>query len=249
MTKIIVIGGTGLIGSKTIAILTAHGHEAVAASPNTGVNTITGEGLADALHGADVVIDVSNSPSFADDDVMNFFVTSTSNLIAAARTAGVSHYVALSVVGTNRLPDSGYMRAKVAQEKLIVASGLPYSLVHATQFFEFITGIAATSTVDGVVRLPHAPVQPIAADDVATAVARTAANEPLNGTIEIAGPEKMGLDDFVRAGLAFRHDDRAVVTDPDAEYFGAHPDEHTLVPSDGATIFETRLDAWLPANS
>jgi uncharacterized protein YbjT (DUF2867 family) len=249
MSRIVVIGGTGLIGSKTIALLTAHGHDAIAASPNSGVNTITGEGLAEVLVNADVVIDVSNSPSFADDDVMSFFVTSTTNLIAAAKVAGVSHYVALSVVGTDRLPDSGYMRAKVAQEKLIVASGLPYSLVHATQFFEFISGIAATSTVDDAVRLPNAPVQPIAADDVATAVARTAAHDPLNATIEIAGPEKMGLDEFVRAGLTFRADPRAVITDPDAEYFGAHPDEHTLVPSDGATIFETRLVDWLPANS
>ena len=249
MSKIVVIGGTGLIGTKTIALLAADGHEAVAASPNTGVNTITGEGLAEVLVGAEVLVDVSNSPSFADDDVMSFFVTSTTNLIAAARAAGIANYVALSVVGTDRLVDSGYMRAKVAQEQLIVDSGLPYSLVHATQFFEFITGIAATATVGDEVRLPNGPVQPIAAADVAAEVARVAEGSPLNATVEIAGPERMGLADFVRTGLTFRDDPRTVITDPEALYFGAIPGEDTLVPSDGATIAETRLAEWLPANS
>ena len=249
MHRIVVIGGTGLIGSKTIAKLTADGHTAVPASPNSGVNTITGEGLAEVLTGANVVVDVSNSPSFADADVMAFFVTSTTNLIAAAKAAGVGHYVALSVVGSDRLVDSGYMKAKVEQEKLIKASGIPYTLIHATQFFEFITGIAASSTVGDEVRLPNGPVQPIAAADVATEVARVAEGTPLNGTVEIAGPEVMGLADFVRAGLTFRNDPRTVVTDETALYFGAIPGPHTLIPSEGATIFETRLAEWLPANS
>jgi uncharacterized protein YbjT (DUF2867 family) len=248
MGKIVVIGGTGLIGSKTIALLAMHGHEAIRASPSSGVNAITGEGLAEALDGADSVIDVSNSPSFADGDVLDFFVTSTTRLIAAAKTAGIRHYVALSVVGANRLPESGYMRAKLAQEKLILASGLPYSLVQTTQFFEFITGIAAASTVDGVVRLPRAPVQPIAADDVATAIARTATESPLNGTAEMAGPEMLRLEDFVRTGLMFRNDERSVVADSDARYFGALLDEHTLLPSEGATISATRLVDWLADN-
>jgi uncharacterized protein YbjT (DUF2867 family) len=249
MHRIVVIGGTGLIGSKTIARLTADGHTAVPATPSTGVNTITGEGLADVLTGANVLVDVSNSPSFADADVMAFFVTSTTNLIAAAKAAGVGHYVALSVVGSDRLVDSGYMKAKVEQEKLIKASGIPYTLIHATQFFEFIGGIAASSAVADEVRLPNGPVQPIAAADVATEVARVAEGAPVNGTVEIAGPEVMGLADFVRAGLTFRKDPRVVVTDETALYFGAIPGPHTLIPSAGATIFETRLAEWLPANS
>jgi uncharacterized protein YbjT (DUF2867 family) len=248
MSRIVVIGGTGLIGSKVVAKLTAHGHTAIAASPNSGVNTLTGEGLAEALTGANTVLDVSNSPSFADDDVMNFFTVATTNIIAAAKDAGLTHYVALSVVGAERMTDSGYQRAKVAQEKLITGSGIPYSLVHATQFFEFVTSIAATATVGDEVRLSHALIQPIAADDVATAVARTTAGSPLNGTVEIAGPEELGLDDLIRTGLAFRGDPRTVVTDDEATYFGQRLSERMLLPGAVATIFETRFEEWLPTN-
>jgi len=248
MAKIVVIGGSGLIGSKVVAKLAAHGHEAIPASPNSGVNTITGEGLADALNGADVVVDVSNSPSFAPDDVMEFFTTSTKNLIAAAREAGVGHYVALTVVGTDRPNTIAYFAAKSAQEQLIRESGIPYSIVHATQFFEFITGIAAVSGNGDGLHLPGNLVQPIAADDVATAVARTAAGAPLDADIEIAGPEVMGLDEMVRRGLAFRGDEREVVTDPEAQYFGAHMEERTLMPVAGAQQFATTLQEWLPAN-
>ena len=242
--KIVVIGGTGLIGSKVIAKLTEHGHGAVAASPNTGVNTLTGEGLADALSGADVVVDVSNSPSFADDDVLAFFTTSTGNLLAAEAAAGVGHHVALSVVGADRLPASGYLRAKVAQEALITSSDIPYSIVRATQFFEFVKGIADSATDGDTVRLSHALMQPIAADDVATAVARAAAGAPLNATVEIAGPEKLGIDDLVREGLSLLGDPRTVVTDPSAGYFGAHPDNGELTPGPDAEIFPTSYEAW-----
>lgn len=245
MHKIVVIGGTGLIGSKVIEKLTAHGHEAIAASPNSGVNTLTGEGLAEVLAGAQVVLDVSNSPSFADDDVMNFFTTATTNIIAAAKTAGVGHYAALSVVGSGRMVDSGYQRAKVAQENLIKDSDIPYSLIHATQFFEFVTSIAAAATVGDEVRLSHALIQPIAADDVATAVARTTAGAPLNGTIEVAGPVQFGLDDLIRTGLAFAGDPRTVVVDSEATYFGQKLDNQMLLPGDGAIIFDTRFEEWL----
>jgi uncharacterized protein YbjT (DUF2867 family) len=248
MAKIVVIGGTGLIGSKVVAKLTAHGHEAVAASPNSGVNTLTGEGLADVLVGADVVVDVSNSPSFEPEAVMDFFTTSTRNLLAAERDAGVGHHVALTVVGTNRPQDIAYFHAKAAQEKLIRESGIPYSLVHATQFFEFIGGIASVSSNGEGIHLTNALIQPIAAEDVAAAVARTAAGEPLNADIEIAGPEKMGLDDLVRRGFAFRRDPREIVTDPAAPYFGAVIDDQTLTPVEGARLYETTLDEWLPAN-
>lgn len=248
MSKIVVIGGTGLIGSKVISKLTAHGHTAIAASPNSGVNALTGEGLADVLAGADAILDVSNSPSFADDDVMNFFTTCTTNIIAAANEAGVGHYVALSVVGGERMIDSGYMRAKVAQEKLIKDSGIPHSLVHATQFFEFVTSIANSATVDGEVRLSHALIQPMAADDVATAVARATAGEPLNGTIEVAGPDQFGLDELIRIGLSFRGDPRPVVTDPEATYFGEKLTPEMLLPSEDATHFSTRFEEWLPLN-
>ena len=248
MAKIVVIGGSGLIGSKVVAKLIDHGHEAVPASPNSGVNTITGEGLADALQAAGVVVDVSNSPSFAPDDVMEFFTTSTKNLIAASRAAGVGHYVALTVVGTDRPNTISYFAAKTAQEELIRESGIPYSIVHATQFFEFITGIAAVSTNGDALHLPGNLVQPIAAEDVATAVARTAAGAPLNADVEIAGPEVMGLDEMVRRGLTFRGDQREVVTDPEAPYFGARMQERTLMPVDGAQHFETTLEEWLPAN-
>jgi len=242
--KIVVIGGTGLIGTKLVRKLTEHGHEAIPASPNSGVNTLTGEGLADVLTGADVVVDVSNSPSFADADVMNFFVTSTTNLLAAEKTAGVGHHLALSVVGTDRLPDSGYFRAKVAQENLIKESGVPFSIVHATQFFEFVMSIAAAGEVDGVVRLSPGLVQPIAAEDVATALGRTAVGAPLGGTLEIAGPEQFGLDEFVRLGLALRGDDREVIGDAQATYFGEALEERTLVPGEGAIVFETTLTDW-----
>ena len=248
MSTIVVIGGTGLIGSKVVAKLTEHGHTARPASPNSGVNTLTGEGLAEVLTGADTVLDVSNSPSFADDDVMRFFTTATTNIIAAAKAARVGHYVALSVVGSERMTESGYQRAKVAQEKLIKESGIPYSLVHATQFFEFVTGIAGEATVGDEVRLSHALIQPIAAEDVATAVARTTAGAPLNGTLEIAGPEEFGLDDLIRTGLAYRGDPRTVITDPEATYFGQRLTERMLLPGPDATLFATRFEEWLPAN-
>ncbi|MEV6389307.1 SDR family oxidoreductase [Nocardia xishanensis] len=243
--KIVVIGGTGLIGSKLVARLGEHGHRAVPAAPSTGVNTLTGEGLKEVLEGAEVLVDVSNSPSFADDDVMKFFRTSTTNLLAAASDAGVGHYVALSVVGTRRLPESGYLRAKVAQEELIEGSGLPYSLVHATQFFEFAVGIADSATTDGTVRLPGAGVQPMAADDVAAAVGRTAGGTPVNGAVEIAGPEVFGLDQWIRTVLTARSDPREVVTDPQARYFGAVLEQQSLLPGEGVQVGPTRLSEWL----
>ncbi|GAA2805785.1 SDR family oxidoreductase [Crossiella cryophila] len=243
--KVVVIGGTGLIGSNVVARLGEHGHDPVAASPNTGVNTITGEGLKEVLTGADVVIDVSNSPSFADDDVLAFFRTATTNLIDAAKDAGVGHYVALSVVGAERTPDSGYMRAKVAQEKLIRDSGLPYSLVHATQFFEFGLGIADSATVDGVVILPDGGVQPVAAAEVSAAVARTSVGAPLNGVVEIGGPEVFGMDGWIRTVLAARDDDRKVITDPNARYYGTQLAEKTLLPAEGSLLGQITLSDWL----
>ncbi|MFC9472536.1 SDR family oxidoreductase [Nocardia sp. NPDC056952] len=245
--KIVVIGGTGLIGSKLVARLGEHGHQAVPAAPNTGVNSLTGEGVKEVLQDANVVIDVSNSPSFADDDVMEFFRTSTTNLLEAAAAAGVGHYVALSVVGSDRLPDSGYLRAKVAQEELIAGSGLPYSIVRATQFFEFAGGIADSATVDGQVRLPGSSMQPMAADDVAAAVGRTAAGEPKNGTIEVGGPEVIALDEWIRTVLSARSDARTVVTDPEARYFGAVP-QRELLPGSDAQLAQTRLSEWLTSN-
>ncbi|MCS5734121.1 SDR family oxidoreductase [Herbiconiux daphne] len=249
MSKIVVIGGTGLIGSKLVATLSAHGHEAVPASPATGVDTLTGEGLAAVLDGAEVVVDVSNSPSFDDQAVLDFFTTSTTNLIAAAKAAGVGHYVALSVVGTERLPESGYFRAKVAQERLISGSGIPFSLVHATQFFEFVKSIADAATHDGVVRLSPARVQPIAAHDVAAALARVTVSAPLEGTHEVAGPQTFGLDEFVRTGLRLRGDDRPVVTDPAARYFGEVLGEQTLLPAADAEIAHTSYTDWFPSNN
>lgn len=246
--KIVVIGGTGLIGSKVVRLLSEHGHEAVAASPASGVNTLTGEGLKDVLQDAQVVVDVSNSPSFADDDVMAFFRTATGNLTEAGTEAGVGHYVALSVVGSDRLPESGYLRAKDAQENLIREAGLPFSIVRATQFFEFVGAIADSATEGGTVRLPDAGVQPIAAQDVATAVARTAAGAPLNGTLEIGGPEVFTMDEWIRTALTYRQDPREVVTDPEARYFGAHPGKDGLVPGQDAQLAQTRLADWLPAN-
>ena len=245
--KIVVIGGTGLIGSGVVRKLTEHGHEAVAAAPSTGVNTLTGEGLKEVLQGANVLVDVSNSPSFADDDVMDFFLTSTGNLTEAAEEAGVGHYVALSIVGTDRSPDIGYYRAKVAQETAIRNSGLPHSIVRATQFFEFAGGIADASVVDGAVRLPGISVQPIAADDVSTAVARTAAGEVVNGIFEIAGPEVFSLDEWVREVLASRQDPREVIADPKAVFYGGIPAQTALLPGPDARLAQTRLAAWLSA--
>ncbi|MBG0568684.1 SDR family oxidoreductase [Actinoplanes aureus] len=242
--KIVVIGGTGMIGSKLVTRLGEQGHDMVAAAPNTGVNTLTGDGLADALKGASVVIDVSNSPSFEDEAVMRFFETSTRNLLAAEAAAGVAHHVALSVVGTERLPESGYFRAKVAQEQLIEKSSVPYSIVHATQFFEFVGGIADAATVDGTVRMAPVLFQPIAGDDVAQAVARVAIEAPLDGHVEIAGPDRFRMDEFFREALAARHDPRAVVTDPHARYFGAGLSEGTLVPAGDAILAETRYRDW-----
>ena len=248
--KIVVIGGSGLIGSQVIAQLVELGHEAVSASPRSGVNALTGEGLAEALAGAHTVVDVSNSPSWADDDVLHFFTTSTRNLLTAERDAGVRHHVALSIVGCDRVPESGYMRAKIAQEKLIEESGAPHSIVRATQFFEFVIGIADSATQGDTVRLPHAAFQPIAAGDVATAVTRATINDPVNGIINIAGPEKSGMDDFARTALTAHGDTRQVVTDPTARYYGALLDDHSIVPVDGedATIFPTRFSEWLAAS-
>jgi uncharacterized protein YbjT (DUF2867 family) len=244
MTKIVVIGGSGLVGAKLVAKLTAQGHEAIAASPNSGVNTLTGEGVAAALEGAQVVVDVSNSPSFEEQAVLDFFTTSTTNLLAATKAAGVGHYVALSVVGTQRLTESPYFRAKIVQEELIQRSGVAASLVHATQFFEFVRSIADASTVDGVVHLAPVLIQPMAADDVATGVGRTALGEPVNGTVEIAGPEQFRLDALVRQALAMSGDPREVVADPAVRYFGALLEERTLLPDAGATLGETRFEDW-----
>jgi uncharacterized protein YbjT (DUF2867 family) len=247
--KILVIGGSGLIGSQVIANLSALGHEAVSASPRSGVDTVTGEGLAEAVAGTETVVDVSNSPSFDDDPVMHFFTASTTNIIAAGRAAGVRHHVALSIVGADRTQDSGYMRAKVAQEKLIEDSDVPYSIVRATQFYEFVDAIADSATDGRTVRLPHGAFQPIAAKDVAAAVTTAATEQPLNGITNIAGPEKSGMDDFIRTRLAAVGDPRQVVTDPTARYFGALIDEHSIVPIDGedATIYPTRFSDWIAA--
>ncbi|MCC6177115.1 MAG: SDR family oxidoreductase [Chloroflexi bacterium] len=245
--KIVVIGGTGLIGSKLVARLTARGHEALAASPSTGVNSLTGQGLPEALQGASVVVDVSNSQSFEDDAVMAFFRTSTGNLLAAEQVAGVGHHVALSVVGARRLSESGYLRAKIAQEQLIEESSIPYSIVHATQFFEFVESIAAAATTGNVVRLAPVLIQPVAADDVAAAVARIAMGSPIHGTIEVAGPEQFRLDELIRMALSARHSQLEVITDPHARYFGAQLDERALLPGDGALLSETRFEDWLRA--
>ena len=244
--KIVVIGGTGLIGSKVVSKLNAHGHEAVAASPDTGVNTLTGEGLAAALEGAQVVVDVSNSPSFEDAAVLEFFEKSTGNLLAAEAAAGVGHHVALSVVGTQRMADKGYFRAKSVQETLIRGFSVPYSIVHATQFYEFLKSIAALATDGETVRLPPVLFQPIAAEDVATAVARTAAGAPVNGIVEVGGPEQFRMDELIRQALKARNDPREVITDPSARYFGDYKvDDSTLVPAEGAMLGEVRFQDWL----
>jgi uncharacterized protein YbjT (DUF2867 family) len=243
--KIIVIGGSGLIGSKLVTKLRDHGHEAIPASPDTGVNTLTGDGLADVVEGASVVVDVSNSPSFEDAAVLEFFETSTRNLLDAEAAAGVAHHVALSVVGNDRLPESGYLRAKAAQEKLIADSSVPYSIVRATQFFEFVGRIADEATDGDTVRLPPVLFQPMAADDVAAAVGRVAVGSPLDGVVEVAGPETFRFDDLVRRALTARHDPRTVVADPSARYFGTTLEEGSIVPGDGAVLAETRFGDWL----
>ncbi|MEU8379158.1 SDR family oxidoreductase [Streptosporangium sp. NPDC048865] len=243
--KIVVIGGTGLIGSKLVARLSEQGHEAVAASPNTGVDTLTGEGLAEVLSGARVVIDVSNSPSFESAAVLEFFETSTRNLLAAEANAGVGHHVALSVVGTERLAESGYFRAKIVQEKLIENSPIPYSIVHATQFFEFAHSIADAATEGGAVRMAPVFFQPVAGDDVARAVAEVAVGAPVNGRVEIAGPERFRMDGFFLDALAGWGDPREVVTDPHARYFGAELGEGTLVPQGtDALVGEISYGEW-----
>jgi len=241
--KLVIIGGTGLIGSKLVTTLREHGHQAVAASPHTGVNTLNGHG--DVLQGSSVVVDVSNSPSFEEAVAMNFFTTSTHNLLSCEAAAGVKHHVALSVVGIERLPGYGYFLAKVAQEKLIKASSIPYSIVRATQFFEFVTTIAASATDGNVVRLPPVLIQPMAADDVAKAVGTIAMGTPVNGIVEIGGPEVFHLDELVRQGLSARLDRREVVADPQARFFGGVASERTLVPGDGAQLGEIRFQEWL----
>ena len=243
--KIVIIGGTGLIGSKVVVRLREEGHDAVPASPASGVNTLTGEGLAEVLAGAAVVVDVSNSPSFEDAAVLSFFQTSTANLLQAEAAAGVGHHVALSVVGTDRLVESGYFRAKIAQERLIEQSPIPYSIVHATQFFEFLEGIADGATDGNTVRLAPVLIQPMAAADVARAVASVAVAPPMNAIVEVAGPEQFHLDDLVRRKLSVRGDPREVVADPRARYFGAALGERTLIPGEDAALGEIRFVDWL----
>jgi len=243
--KIVIIGGTGLIGSKTASILRQKGHEVVAAAPNTGVNTITGEGLKEALAGTQVVIDLANSPSFEDKAVLEFFETSGRNLHAAEATAGVQHHVALSIVGTDRTPENGYFRAKLAQEKLIRASGIPYTIIRSTQFLEFLKGIAAAATDGNTVRISPGLFQPIAADDVAPAVADVAVAAPRNGTVEIAGPERAPFNEIVARYLRAVGDPRTVVSDPEARYWGGLVDDRSLVPLGEARLGRIGLDEWL----
>jgi uncharacterized protein YbjT (DUF2867 family) len=243
--KIVIIGGTGLIGSKVVRCLREHGHQAVPASPDTGVNTITGEGLAQALSGAAVVVDVSNSPSFEDAAVLKFFETSTSNLLAAEATAGVRHHVVLSIVGCDRAPVRGYLHAKFAQETLVRNSPIPYSIVRATQFFEFFKRIADEATDGNTVRMPPVLFQPIAAADVANEVCTVAMGAPLNGLVEVAGPQRFRFDEFIKLGLSARHDPREVVADPHARYFGVELSENDLVPLGEAKLGEIRFEDWL----
>ena len=243
--RIVVIGGTGLVGSKLVHALTEDGHDPIAAAPSTGVNTITGEGLSDVLAGAQVVVDVSNSPTL-DGAAMEFFNTATTNLLKAEAEAGVAHHVALSVVGTDRLaPQSDYFQAKLAQEKLISAGPIPYTIVHATQFFEFLKTLADSATVGDTVRMPPAYFQPMAAADVAEGVAVAAVGDPVNGITEIGGPEAFLLPDLIRTALTARGDAREVVADPAARYWGIELEERTLVPGDGATLYDIRFEDWI----
>lgn len=243
--KIVVIGGSGLIGSKLVNILRQKGHDVLAASPNSGVNTITGEGLAEALAGAQIVVDVANSPSFEDKAVLEFFETSGRNLLAAEAAAGVGHHVALSVVGTDRLLESGYFRGKMAQETLIRGSKVPYSILRSTQFADFMGAIAQSATEGQTVRLSSAAIQPIISDDVAEALAVVTLGAPVNGMVEVAGPDRFQLDALVRRFLAVTGDPRQVVTDPNARYFGALLNDRSLVPSDGARIGATHFEDWV----
>jgi uncharacterized protein YbjT (DUF2867 family) len=243
--KIVVIGGSGLIGSKLVNNLREHGHDPLAASPASGVDTLTGEGLAEALEGAQVVVDVSNAPAWEDAAVLDFFQRSSRNVLAAEAAAGVGHHVAASVVGADRLPDSGYLRAKVAQEDLIKAGTIPYTILRATQFFEFIGRIADSGADGDTVRLSPALMQPIAADDVAAALADIATNEPLNGTVEVAGPEAIRLDELARRVLSANNDPRQVAADVHARYFGAELNDQSLIPGDNARIAPTHFEDWL----
>lgn len=243
--KIVIIGGSGLIGKQLVPKLRDQGHEVVPASPSTGVNALTGEGLASALAGAQVVVDVSNAPSWEDSAVLEFFETSTRNLLAAEKTAGVAHHVALSVVGTGRLQASGYFRAKLAQEKLIQAGEIPYSIVRATQFFEFVASIAQTATDGNAIRLSSVLMQPILSNDVAAALADVAVAEPINGIVDIAGPDPIRMDDLVRRLFAATRDAREVVTDASAGYFGTPVDDQSLVPLGNARLAPTHYDDWL----
>jgi len=247
--KIVVIGGSGLIGKKVVTKLRQHGHEVVAASPSSGVNTVTGEGLAQALAGAQVVVDVANAPSWEDNAVLAFFETSGRNLLAAEAAAGVGHHVALSVVGTDRLLASGYFRAKMAQEKLIKASPIPYTIVRATQFFEFVGGIAQSATEGQTVRLPPVLMQPIAADDVAAVMADVALAAPLNGTFDLAGPEPIRQDDLVRQFLTATGDARKVITDASALYYGINVNDQSLTPGENPRLGTTRFSDWLSRNA
>jgi uncharacterized protein YbjT (DUF2867 family) len=243
--KIVVVGGTGRLGTQVVAELQRRGHEAVAAATSTGFDTISGAGVAEGLRGAEVVVDVSNSPSFEAAAVLEFFQTSTGTLLANERGTGITHHVLLSIVGADRAPDSGYLRAKVAQEALVVNGGVPYTIVRATQFFEFLVGIADSATTDGTVRLPSAHLQPIAVSDLAVAVAEVVEASPANAVIEVAGPEAIGLDELARRVLTATADPRAVVTDESVKYFGARLDDSTLTPGPGARIGPTHLDDWL----
>jgi uncharacterized protein YbjT (DUF2867 family) len=247
--KIVVIGGTGLIGANIVNRLRSNGHETVAASPSTGVNVLTGQGLAEALAGAQVVVDVANSPSFEDRAVMDFFQASGRNLLAAAKAAGVEHHLILSIVGADRLPDNGYFRAKVAQEGLVRASGLPYTILRATQFFEFIEGIIDTGEREGAIRLSPALIQPIAADDICAVLADLAVGAPQNGIVEIGGPDRFPLDELARKFLAARHDRRQVIADVHARYFGSELDDRSLVTGDAALRGPTRFHNWLSRTS
>lgn len=243
--KIVVIGGTGLIGSKTVKKLQELGHDVLAASPDTGVDTITGKGLPEALRGAHKVVDVANSPSFEDKAVMEFFETSGRNLLAAEAAAGVAHHIALSIVGADRLPNSGYMRAKVAQEKIIKASGVPYSILHSTQFFEFAGGIVKEATEGDTVHLSSSVFQPISSDDVVEALVEVIVKDPINGIVEVGGPEKIGMDKFAQIYLNMKRDDRQVIGDPHALYFGSEITDQSLLPGDDARLGSIRYRDWI----